>query len=195
MDSEALKVEALCWLRFTKKMELIATEAGNWNADVLGVGDQFSIEIEVKVSKSDLKREFQNKTAKHFLYNNAERGPGQHVPNYFYFYVPATLEKEALALIDEHKSKAGLAVYGDLAGEVMDGKRTRIAKRPGKLHDRKPSDRLKRAVLLRMGSELCGRYVANRELRNRIFKALEELALHVTEKVRGLASPLDWLDL
>lgn len=192
MDSNTLKTEALCWMRFIKKMEFIATECGGWSADVLGVCDNFSIEIEVKVSKSDLKREFQNKASKHFLYNNG--GTSRHVPNYFYFYVPLELEEAALALIAEHSPKAGLAVYENKTDNTMDGKRTRISKRPGKLHDRKPSDALKRVVLLRMGSELCGRHIAHRDLMERLHSLIDGMAAQVIEKISSSTNTIDWIE-
>src|ERR1700761_5989417 len=111
MDSSILKTEALCWLRFAKHMPYVATETGYWAADVFGANDKFSIEVEVKVSIADLKREFTTKTAKHYLYANAEASPTKGAPNYFYFYVPQELEQQALEVIKEKAPKAGLAVY------------------------------------------------------------------------------------
>lgn len=196
MDADILKTEALCWLRFTKKMELIATEAGSWNADVLAIGEKHSVEIEVKVSKSDLRREFENKRNKHYLYNSVEPGsaPSRHTPNFFYFYVPWTLEEEALKLIEEHSPKAGLAVYGQSSDRVLDGKRTYVKKRPTKLHDKVPGPSIRRAVTLRMGSELCGRYVAHREMVERINATLSHLNSLIVDSVRRLSSPLEWIN-
>lgn len=158
-----LYVEALCWLRFGKRLPYICTEGGHWNADVLGMNDKFSVEVEIKVSKADLKRDFTSKSGKHYLYDNAGISPSRQVPNYFYFYVPPELEKDALLILGEKQSKAGLAVY-DFETLVVPsatmaaGKRTRIARRPTKLHDNEPSEQFKNTVLMRMGSELCGRY-------------------------------------
>jgi hypothetical protein len=166
MDAGILKTEALCWLRFVKKMELVATEAGAWSADVLGMNETSSIELEVKVTKSDLRREFDQKRTKHYLYNGSvdDKPPTRHVPNYFYFYVPFWLQEEALKLIQLHSPKAGLAVYGEGKGHYLDGRRTVIVKKPTKLHGKAPSASFWRTLLLRMGSELCARYVAEREL-------------------------------
>jgi hypothetical protein len=191
VDSLVLKTEALCWLRFGKKMELVCTEGGYWQADVLGITDKFSIEVEIKVSKSDLKREFVTKKVKHFLYNSVEQGkpPSQQTPNYFYFYVPKALEEEALKLIEEHSPKAGLAVYDPVVN--MDGKKTRIARRPTKLHDKEPTARFKRTALLRMGSELCGRYVANRVMVEEIVAKLEAVDQIVVDMVKQALATTD----
>jgi hypothetical protein len=159
MESAILKTEALCWLRFGKKMPYICTEGGYWNSDVLGVCDKFSVEIEVKVSIADLKREFVTKTAKHYLFANASDavGPSKGTPNYFYFYVPPEIKDAALEIVKEKAPKAGLAVYGD--GWGRPGDKTTVAHRPTKLHEAAPSAQFIKTVLNRMGSELCGRYV------------------------------------
>jgi hypothetical protein len=176
-DSYVLKTEALCWLRFGKKLDLVATEAGRWAADVLGCNDNFAVEVEVKMSKADLRREFSNKSTKHYLYVNAADGKGvpPGVPNYFYFFVPSDMEKDALALIEENAPKAGLAVYEEPERSRLDGKLTRVVRKAQKLHDQKPSSRFKRTLQLRMGSELCGRYVAFRDLRRDVMSTLAGL--------------------
>jgi hypothetical protein len=166
-DTNLLKTEALCWLRFGKKMPYVCTEGGYWNGDVLGVADKFSVEVEVKVSKADLKREFTTKTSKHYLYANAGDAPTRQVPNYFYFYVPPELEADALEIVEKEAPKAGVAVYQP-NGYVLDGKRTRVARRPQKLHDREPTDAFKKVVLKRMGSELCGQYLIKQRFMNDI---------------------------
>lgn len=176
-DSYELKTEALCWLRFGKKLDLVATEVGRWSADVLGCNDNYSIEVEVKTSKADLKREFANKSTKHYLYGNASDaiGPSAGVPNYFYFFVPSEMEADALALVGEHAPKAGVAVYEEPARARLDGKLTRVARKAQKLHDNKPTARFKRTVLLRMGSELCGRYTVFRDLQREVTSLLRNI--------------------
>jgi hypothetical protein len=159
MDSSILKTEALCWLRFGKKLPYICTEGGYWSSDVLGVNKEFSVEVEVKISVADLKREFVTKTAKHHLFANAASAarPPRGTPNYFYFYVPKEMEQAALEIVKEKAPKAGLAVY-EPHGWLMDGKKTSVVHRPTKLHDDKPTPHFIDVVVRRMGSELCGRY-------------------------------------
>lgn len=165
MDSSILKTEAMCWLRYGKKMPYVCTEGGYWSADVLGVCDQFSVEVEVKVSKADLKREFQTKTSKHYLYANAEGEPARQVPNYFYFYVPPDLEEDAAKIVEAEAPKAGLVVYAP-NGWLLDGKKSRVVRRATKLHNKEPSPAFRQVVLKRMGSELCGLHLLQQRFLN-----------------------------
>lgn len=189
MDSYVLKTEALCWLRFGKKMLLVCTEGGSWSADVLGLADDHSVEIEVKVSKSDLKREFLTKAHKHYVYNLAEHGVGRQVPNYFYFYVPPELETDALKIIEAECPKAGLAVYDPTIN--LDGRKTRVTRRATKLHDRAPSQHFKNTVLRRMGSELCGRYVVQAEHHTQTMDALRRIDLRLVDTIKRMTETPD----
>jgi hypothetical protein len=189
-DSSILKTEALCWLRFGKQMQYVATEAGYWSADVLGVCDKFSVEVEVKVSIADLKREFKDKTAKHYLFANAEGTPSKGTPNYFYFYVPKEIEDKALEIVKEKAPKAGLAVYE--GGSVRDGKKTSVAHRPTKLHDRAPSDAFIKTVLARMGSELCGRHLVQQEFMRQIADSLKGVDRAVIDVMKQMFTVPDW---
>lgn len=185
MNALDLKTEALCWLRFGKKMEYVCTEGGYWEADVLGLSEKFAIEVEVKMSRQDLKREFRSKASKHYLYNNVDGSPSKQVPNYFYFYVPAELEAAAMEIIGSECPKAGLAIYEPF-GWARDGKKTRVAKRPTKLHDTPPTSNFIHTVLLRMGSELCGRYLVSQVLHKNVAKALagsDELVVELMQKM------------
>lgn len=187
VDAYTLKTEALCWLRFGKNLDLVATEAGRWHADVLGCNDNFSVEVEVKVSKADLRREFAGKGSKHYLYGAAADGQAvAGVPNYFYFFVPEVLEQEALLLIEAHSPRAGLAVYlePESSSRLSDGKYTRVAKKAQRLHDQKPTARFKRTLLLRMGSELCGRYVASRDFNERVLAVLRNADEKIVETIK-----------
>lgn len=189
-DSSVLKTEALCWLRFGKKMPYVATEAGYWSADVLGVCEQFSVEVEVKMSIADLKREFTTKTAKHYLYANAESAPSKGAPNYFYFYVPKELEEKALEIVGTEAPKAGLAVYE--GGSWMDGKKTSIAHRPTKLHARPPSPAFIKTVLNRMGSELCGRYLAQQRFFQHMTDAMRAADRGIVDVMKQMFTAPDW---
>jgi hypothetical protein len=190
-DTTAMEVEALCWLRFGKKLPLVCTEGGYWNADVIGMNDEFSIEIEIKRSKQDFKRDFSTKLAKHYLYNNAEDAPSRQTPNYFYFYVPASLEEAALEILKEQNSKAGLAVYSPVP-RALDGRHTYVSKRATKLHDKPPSPGFRKTVLQRMGSELCGRYIANRDLQVQIAAQLAKLNQDLINTFKDLSLTPDY---
>ncbi len=203
MDTKTLKVEALCWLRFGKKCPYIATEVGKWNADIMGVDETYSIEIEVKTSRSDMMREFTHKASKHGLYKASAEGKPytNFVPNYFYFYVPEKLEEAARAIVGEKMPHAGIAVY--TGGHVKDGDKTRVVKRATRIHDNPPSEALRRAILWRMGSELCGRHIAYRDFCQEIVvgakdldaaafvSALDKFGVDVAAAIAALPSTLD----
>lgn len=153
MRASTIKSEALAWLRYGKRFPIVCTEVGTWYADVFGVSRTMSVEVETKISRSDLRAEFKNKTQKHHLYQNAD-GSLKSVPNYLYFMVPEALKDDALEIVGQGNPKAGVAIYtGD---SRLAGKNTAIVRPPKKLHDAKPSDRLIRTAILRMSSELCG---------------------------------------
>lgn len=189
-DSRALKVEALCWLRFGKKLPYVCTEGGRWNADVLGLDDKHSVEVEVKVDKRDVVREFQTKSAKHHLYSSAGDQAVKHAPNYFYFYVPPELEAFTLETVEEKCPKAGVAVYEPSGG--LDGKKTRVARRPTRLHDRPPSQQMRDAVLRRMGSELCGRHLAWQTFVLDLVEALAASEAKLVEAVKAISGTPDF---
>lgn len=190
INALTLKVEALAWLRFGKKLDLIATEAGGWAADVLGVGETFSIEVEVKVSKADLKREFTSKTTKHWLYQNCDDHAVQTSPTYWYLYVPPHLADEANALAEQHFPRAGVAVY-DPDTRALPGRRTTIRRKAQRLHERPPTDALRRTVMLRMGSELVGRYVAEAAYQDRLMELVRGLGKDVVAAVKAAMTAAD----
>jgi hypothetical protein len=110
-----LHTEALAWLRYGKRMPIVCTEAGKWNADVLGMNSKMCIEVEVKHSISDLRADFRNKAHKHYLYQQAnpkhatgyEKGWHTNIPNFFYFLTPAELKDKALEIIADKAPYAG----------------------------------------------------------------------------------------
>lgn len=181
MNSGVLKTEAMCWLRYGKRMPIVATEAGHFSADVLGISRDMSIEIEVKVSKADLKRDF-DKVAKHLHY---EKGTSSS-PSFFYFFVPEELVETAEALVKEKAPKYGIAVYNPGAG--MAGKCTRIHKKPQRLNPDPPSHRYVHTALMRMSSELCGMHLAFDTVSDNLLERLKkipELVLQVAVRAAG----------
>ena len=58
MNSYELKAEGMAWLRFVGKKFCVATEVGPYNADILGIDEKSSVEIETKVSRADLRADF-----------------------------------------------------------------------------------------------------------------------------------------
>lgn len=193
MDALLLKIEALAWLRFAKRLPYICTEVGPFNADVVGCNDDYISEIEVKVSKSDLKSEFTTKKAKHYRYAAAAEGHGneQGVPNYFYIYVPEHLQESAISLVAAHYPKYGVIVYHPEDSKVS-GKRSRVVKPPQKLHAHGPSEEFKRIMLLRMGSEICGRHIAVRKLTETFGKNLHDIGESISKQIDKIVKQEDF---
>ncbi|WNM70281.1 hypothetical protein [Myxococcus phage Mx1] len=181
MKSPELKVEALCWLRYVKKMELICTEGGPWASDVLGTNDNYSIEVEVKTSRADVLAEFRKKTAKHFYYTTGERW----CPNYFYFLIPMDLVGKVEDVITEKMPNAGiLAAYAPGTGRSLV-----VIKKAARLRKNKPTDKFKRQVMLRMGSELCGTHLALREFRRDNDR---DVSQEIVNLVANAVGPVEW---
>jgi len=148
----------MCWLRYGKKMPIVCTEAGadEWPADVLAMNKSTCIEVEVKISRSDIFNDFTKKEAKHYAYKNAtdRASSTSWVPNFFYFLVPEELAKEAVEIISQKQPKAGIIAFSYDFG-FRNGQRIRLVKPATELHNLKPSAKLRAKALLRMGSELC----------------------------------------
>lgn len=151
----SLHAEALCWLRYAKRLPIVATEVGTFNADVIGMNTSMCIEVEVKKSISDLRAEFKNKVSKHHVYKNADAPDyrSSYVPNYLYYFAPAEMAEKAEEVLRDQAPKAGLAVlkhsFHKTQGIVE------VVKRPSKLHGNKPSLRFVQAAVMRMASEIC----------------------------------------
>ena len=174
INSENIKIACVGWLRFRKRLQLIATECGRWSSDVLACDDKDSVEIEVKVDKYDLRRDFDKR--KHKAYEDGTaRG---WTPKYFYFAVPYDLMDEALLIIKNKGPKYGLMVFEPReVYQIFEC--LRVVKRPTKLHDGAIAKRMQRDVAYRMGSELFNLY-AHKEY---FFKEIRSIYNHASKKI------------
>ncbi|CAB4127307.1 hypothetical protein UFOVP75_131 [uncultured Caudovirales phage] len=188
-----LKAFALAWLRYGKKMPVVCTEVGNWSADVLGVSQYQSIEVEVKTSISDLKADFKNKTAKHYLYSQAEGMTPASIPNYFYFMVPHEISDKAVAEISLHSTKIGvISVEPEMRLESFHPRLVSIPKKGLALHKEKPSMRMLEMALLRNSSELCGLYRHNVLLREQFKNLVDKYEKAVEHMAAFTVGALDF---
>ena len=105
--SEEMKLAALKWLRFGRQCFAVATEFGNFSADVIGLNAKSLYEIEVKRSKSDFLADF--KKGKHRLYGSSLMS---HCPNYLYFLVPLEMVDWAVLKMREIEAPYGVMAYG-----------------------------------------------------------------------------------
>ena len=152
MNSEDIKTAALCWLRWGRQYPFVATEVGRWSADVLGATKTTMTEVEVKISKSDLKADFVK--PKHKFYAEISplyRGAGW-LPNQMYFAVPEELQEFALTALQEKNPKYGLLVFKE---GLPNGHNLTCMRTAKKLHQASPSPKVLEQFVLRMGSEIC----------------------------------------
>lgn len=185
-----MKTEALCWLRYGKQMQLVCTEGGYWNADVLGACDEFTVEVEVKVSVADLRAEFRNKRTKHAYYDKHSKW----TPNYFYFLVPSEIAEKAVEIVKEKFPKAGVLVYKPSRWPTKRWNEHVIsfAKRASKLHDNKPHPDLLYSLAKRMGSELCSLHRAMDQLKGAEISELQDLKKQIIDSVVASHGTVDW---
>lgn len=188
VSSLQFKAVALGWLRYGRRMPLVMTEVGRWNADVMGFSSALAVEVEVKTSKADLKREFQTKIAKHWLYANAK--DESHVPNFFYFLVPDDMADATVALVSEAAPKAGIAVY-DTTAAPLSREAVRVVKKATKLKEGPPSRQMLTAAISRCSSELVNLYQFNVDFLRR-FEA--EHSAHLENMLRLTARSAGTLD-
>lgn len=159
MKAESLEIKVACmtWLRFGRQMPFVADEVGfHWLADVAGADERSLIEIEIKTSVSDLKRDFSAKGTKHWKYLNAP-ADFSWVPNRMYFAVPWELATRTAEELEKAAPNYGVLSYTEPAGDYSEvpWKRLCVAKRAKPIHDRAPSERVRHIFLKRMGSDLC----------------------------------------
>ena len=173
-----MKAEALAWLRFGKRMQAVCTElkvyGGSWIPDVIGASPTAVVEVEVKISINDLRRDF-GKAAKLFRYQKAEETQAtSRVPNYFYYMVPLELRDAAHDVIKENLPQAGLIVWRP-DFHVLPGKNLEIVKAAARLHTQPPSQTFLHEVFLRTSSELASARVAMVSLQNEVEQMLQRV--------------------
>jgi hypothetical protein len=184
-----IHAEALCWLRFGKKLPIVATEVGSWNADVLGMNDKISVEVEVKVSISDLQAEFRNKQQKHWVYAHGGNG----APSYIYFCMPEELIEKAKPILEEKAPYAGLLAYtGD---NLLAGRNLVSIKRPKQLREVPPTARERERAIMRMSSQLCGLNLQQVEFQNRVVSKLDTAREDILRAVEAFAAVPDIVEV
>ena len=105
IHSGHLKTALLAYYRFRNR-NICADEV--FNADVLVDNGKQIIEVECKISKSDLKADI--KKEKHKLWKQ-EPLTRHYIPNKFYICVPTELVDEALKWTEENNSNYGVIEF------------------------------------------------------------------------------------
>lgn len=154
-------------LRFSKRMNLIASEVGYFASDVLAldVDKGKFVEVEVKVSKSDLMNDFKKYKHEYYLHQSKHGEPlkesrrwktyNAFVPKQFFFAVPEEMLEYTLNAVED--LPYGVICYR--SSRLPHYRRVRIEKRATKLHQNPISTIVVDDVLLRMSSELCNFHI------------------------------------
>lgn len=145
----------MSYFRFQRSFGYVCSECVH-NADVNAYNEKSLVEVEIKISKSDFKHEFDGKarwkTYKHKKYNESKKSNSYIVPNQFYFCVPIEMKEWALNYLDKNYDKYGLMVYNP---DVLNGRyHIHVIKTAKKLHTNKQGIRVLRQLVSRMSSEL-----------------------------------------
>ena len=153
ITSKEIKLALLKYYRFERSM-VVGTEVNH--ADILAISNDLnsSYEVEVKVSLSDLKKDFSNKRAKHAHIDNSMNVFN---PNYFYFCFPNYLLDKALSIIAESNEKYGIMIYKRY-GTTKGNGHIDIIKRAKKVNH-SGNDKLYEALVKRISSELINMYI------------------------------------
>lgn len=153
INSKIIKNELMKHYRFERQFPYVATECIKYS-DVNALNDRCLVEIEVKVSLSDLKKEFTtsgNKHNKHFVvYCNPMSRPHAIIPNYYYICVPDFLVHQAVEIVKCINKKYGVLVCKKHGNTY----KIECALKAKALHTNKPSPRTYNLVAKRITSEL-----------------------------------------
>ncbi len=164
-----LEYAGLYWLKHTKKCSLVCTEYRY--ADLAGIMGKYWIEIEVKRSKQDLKRDVSK--SKHKLTDQ------WFAPNYYYFLVPEYLKEDAVKEAASINKKYGVLYLKDGFGEYN---YPEIAKKGFRLHDGNLTDNSIEDMMRRIGWDLVKAYKdLDYWARQRMFESRSKNDIHKQE--------------
>ena len=157
MNSTEMKTKLLHYWRFNRKYYYIATEVGNFNADVLCSNGKEIVECEVKTSYADFLNDFKRKVNKHEIYSNVTRWGASECPTKFYFAVANDLTEKVKKYLEDSPygvieiSSIELTSFKTSNRKVI--RYCKIIKQAKKLHGFF-DERLHNKIIMRSGSEL-----------------------------------------
>ena len=141
-----IKHALMGYFRF-KRQWICASEC--LNGDVMAITDKDIIEVEIKISKSDLWRGEAQKY-KHRVYKNQPEWFRLYHANRFYMCVPFDLEEEAIKWVTETNKKYGIILYNPDTTVIH------IKKTAKTLIEGDISERLKHSIMMRVSAENIG---------------------------------------
>ena len=167
VETEMIASALMGWLRFGKQFHYVAREVGMFSSDVLGASPRTIIEIEIKVSRSDFRADWDKD--KHQIYkeqkfehvhtypNGTERRWQQWLPNQFYFACPAHMKEFAIEQVKEKAPDYGVIVVEENMMEIptfTQWKTLRTVKRAKFMHKKPPPPGVLTDIVARMSSDL-----------------------------------------
>lgn len=159
VTSEIIKTALMHLYRF-KKGYLVATEFGYelGIADVMTLSkDNEVIEIEVKISKSDLLSELKHKEEKHRVLKEAQES--KWAPNRFFFCVPTFLVQDTIEFCEATNPKYGVIEFDNDHGFIKHPEKLlSVARKSQKLHSKDRSKWFREYVMKRMNNDLVKMY-------------------------------------
>lgn len=158
--SDIIKLELMKYFRFEKGMVFVCSECIH-NSDISAINNKCLVEVEVKISKSDFRREFETATLKngtywkekkHKFYAHPEEAYSSYViPNKFYFCVPKALEEWAMEYLKGKNPKYGLLVYDE---ELTKTSKIKLAKGAKQLQNNPPDNYTWKQIGQRVTNEM-----------------------------------------
>ena len=159
-SSKILTTDTLFYLRYKRRAYLVATEVkyNRCRSDILAVFNNKIHEIEVKISKADLKKDFEKTLTvgykrsrqhlnKHAAYISKEPS-NRFVPHYFCFAVPEELVEYATAMCKDYP-QYGIWCWAPGLKDKM-----RVVKSPKPLNEAPLNRKVMEKILKRATSEL-----------------------------------------
>lgn len=192
ITSTKIKAGLFYYYRTKKQYYLCATEAGSFKADFLTINnDNQIIEVEIKISVSDLKKDFEK--PKHNIYKDEYH---TFTPAYFFYCVPTCLVEDTLQLLEqENLNNYGILVFRQYGGfrNIIDS--ICQMKSAIKLTDNKISEKEKNNLINRMSYDLLTRYDVISTI-TPSFKMQKEnkLLKHTIKKAEALISQYKWCE-
>lgn len=174
--SDIIKLELMKYFRFEKGMVFVCSECIH-QSDINAINEKCLVEVEVKISKSDFRREFATptlkngtywKAKKHEFYANPENAYSSYIiPNKFYFCVPEELEQWAMEYLKGKNQKYGLLIYD----EKITGKTSniRLAKGARQLQTNPPDN----FTWKQMGQRVTNEMITLKQKFNRLKQEVE----------------------
>lgn len=153
INSDYMKIIVASYYRFILQNKYTCTEFERM--DVCTCNDKYMIEIEIKVTKSDLKNEKKHKLKKHSRYSTGKQIINKYIiPNKYYICIPDYMldkDKEYQKIIEDLNPKYGIMVIRhDNPTQPFEIKSAEF------LHKKEVTQEIKDQIIKRMSSENIG---------------------------------------